>query len=208
MGEHNSFRNPFSLALTGGIACGKSTVAAMLQALGLVRIDSDQIARDVVEPGTVGLEQVVERFGNQVLLPDGRLDRRALGAIVFASTSARRDLEKLLHPLIWERMAHHMESAQRECRETVFEIPLLFENNHQDRFSTVWVVACEPDVQLARLRERDGWSQPEAEARLASQMSVGEKASKATYVLYNNDDSESLKAQVLSGLKTWRGGRQ
>lgn len=199
--------NLYSLALTGGIACGKSTVGVMLEAMGLTRVDSDQIAREVVRSGTPGLAAIVERFGEEVLLTNGQLNRPALADIVFASTPARRDLERILHPLIWQTMFAEMETASRESRETVFEIPLLFENGNQGRFATVWVVAATPEVQMRRLQVRDGLERQQAEARLASQMSLDEKIQKASYVIRNDGDKASLEAQVRQGLELWRDSR-
>jgi dephospho-CoA kinase len=199
--------NRYCLALTGGIACGKSTVAAMLAQMGLTRVDSDQVARQVVEPGTPGLDGVVKLFGEGLLLADGTLDRRALGQLVFASTDARRQLESLLHPLIWLNLAAEMKAAAQFARETVFEIPLLYENGNQGRFSCVWVVAASTEVQLSRLMERDRWNRVEAESRLASQMSLTEKVRRADFVLVNDGNLPDLEARVRQGLTLWRQSR-
>ena len=199
--------NPFCLALTGGIACGKSTVGAMLAARGLTRIDSDQVARDVVAPGTPGLAEVVFRFGRQLLLPEGGLDRKAIGRQVFADPAARRELEGILHPLIWSVLSAEMWVAAEQQRETVFEIPLLFENRNEGRFSTVWVVTAPREVQLRRLWERDQLEPAEAQARLDAQMSVQEKAARASFVLDNDGDVAALEARVQEGLELWRQGR-
>lgn len=201
------FGNPYSLALTGGIACGKSTVAALLEQSGLLRVDSDQIARQVVAPGTPGLAAIVARFGSEVLQPDGSLDRQAMGRRVFGDAQARRDLERIVHPLIWVSLEESMKNAADQHRETVFEIPLLFENGNEGRFSTVWVVSAEPELQLLRLRERDGLSDAEARARIESQMSVEEKARRAGYVIRNSGHFEDLRAQVARGLAQWRQAR-
>lgn len=200
--------NPYCLALTGGIACGKSTVGLLLQRCGLHRVDSDQVARQVVAPGSPGLERVVARFGSEVLLPDGAMDRRAVGRLVFASSSARRDLEKILHPLIWGVMAAEIRDAGSARRETVFEIPLLYENGNAGRFTTVWVVAASKEVQIQRLQVRDSLTVVEAQARLDSQMSVDEKARRADYVLLNDGDTVALEEQVDRGLSAWRGLRR
>lgn len=199
--------NLYSLALTGGIACGKSTVGAILESLGLVRVDSDQIARDLVRPGTAALEEIVERFGTTVLLADGCLDRPALGRIVFSDSAARKDLERILHPKIWAVMGAHMERAAGLAQETVFEIPLLFENGNEGRFGEVWVVAVTPETQLRRLMARDGVGQEQAQARLDSQMSVQEKARRATFVISNDGDRENLQTQIREGLRRWRESR-
>lgn len=200
--------NPHCLALTGGIACGKSTVGALLSDLGLARVDSDQVARDVVAPGTPGLAGVRRLFGDAVLLTDGSLDRRAVGRLVFSDPSARRALESLLHPLIWERMSEEIATAGALGRETVFEIPLLFENGNAGRFRTVWVVAASRQVQLRRLQLRDGLSLAEAQARLDSQMDVEEKARRADYVIRNDGTAEQLEPAVVQALELWREGRR
>lgn len=199
--------SPYCLALTGGIACGKSTVGEMLEEMGLDRVDSDQVSRLVVAPGSYGLSQVAARFGERVLTPGGELDRRAMAEIVFADPKARQELEAILHPLIWEKMSQSMERAQRERRETVFEIPLLFEKGSQTRFSTVWVVGASPAVQIQRLIKRDGLTKEQAQARLDAQMSVQEKARMADYVLLNDGDHAQLQELVERGVNRWRAWR-
>lgn len=194
----------YCLGLTGGIACGKSTVGALLHSRGLTRIDSDQVARQVVEPGTPGLNSVVEAFGNSVLRSDGRLDRGRLGQIVFEDEASRRRLEGILHPLIWESLVQEMSSAELEARETVFEIPLLFENGNQGRFSWVWVVSVTEEIQFRRLQERDGLTPDQIQARLAAQMSLEEKKRLADFVIVNDGDLRSLEKQVDEGLRGWR----
>lgn len=202
------FGNPYSLALTGGIACGKSTVGALLQKRGLRRVDSDQVARQVVMPKSVGLAAIVDRFGPEVLLADASLDRKAVGRRVFADPEARRDLERIVHPLIWVSLEQAMTDAAEQHLETVFEIPLLFENGNEGRFSTVWVVSSSPEVQLQRLQLRDGLSPEEARLRIDSQMSVEEKARRASYVLHNNGDPVALEEQIEQGLRQWRQARE
>ena len=200
--------SPYCLALTGGIACGKSTVGDLLAARGLARVDSDLIARAVVEPGTPALASIVVEFGSSVLTSDGRLDRASLGKIVFGQESARRRLEAILHPLIWEVMEREMRRAQSELRETVFEIPLLFEKGNQGRFSTIWVVTVSEELQLARLQQRDRLTLEHAKARIAAQMSLEEKSKLADFVITNMGDLQELEAAVDHGLRLWRGGRE
>ncbi len=156
------------LGLTGGIASGKSAVAELLAAHGAVIIDSDVLAREVVAPGTPGLAAVVERFGPGVLRPDGVLDRAALGAVVFADPAARRDLEAIIHPTVRARAAELAAAAPRDA-VVVQMIPLLVETGQQDRFDLVVVVDVEPEVQLARIRQRDGLDEPAALARVRAQ---------------------------------------
>jgi dephospho-CoA kinase len=200
-------RSPYCLALTGGIACGKSTVGAILEQLGLARVDTDLVARQVVLPGSPGLAAVVERFGPQILTPEETMDRREVGRIVFSDAQARRDLEAIIHPLVWQVLAHEMHEADRQHRETVFEIPLLFEKGHQGRFSTVWVVSAQREQSLRRLMTRDGLSREQAEARYDSQLSVAEKARQASFVIHNEGEPEDLERQVQRGLLQWRATR-
>lgn len=194
------------LALTGGIACGKSTVAQLLERAGLRRWDLDQLARQVVLPGTPGYDQVVERFGTAILQSDGQLDRARLAQRVFTSTQDRESLERILHPLIWERLRQSLQedTDSGEAPETVVEIPLLFEKGHQSRFAKVWVVASDPELQLQRLRHRDGLDEAQARARLQSQWPIERKAALADWVIWNNGSLEELNSQVDRGLQAWR----
>jgi dephospho-CoA kinase len=142
------------IGLTGGIASGKSTVAAILADLGAVIIDSDQLAREVVEPGTDGLERIRDRFGDAVIGSDGRLDRPALGRIVFGDATARSDLEAIIHPAV-RRRAAELEAAADPDAVVVQMIPLLVETGQAGRFDAVIVVDVPPDVQRERLIARN-----------------------------------------------------
>lgn len=182
------------VALTGGIASGKSLVAAELARLGAVVIDADVLAREVVEPGTPGLAAVVERFGPEVLDGD-RLDRTRLGTLVFADAAARRDLERIIHPAVRARAAE-LERAAPPDAVVVHVIPLLVETGQQDDFDRVVVVDADPDTQLARLRSRDGMSEEAARARLAAQASGEERRMAADIVLSNRGSVSDLHAQI------------
>ena len=182
------------VALTGGIASGKSLVAAELARLGAVVIDADVLAREVVEPGTPGLAAVVERFGPEVLDGD-RLDRTRLGTLVFADAAARRDLERIIHPAVRARAAE-LERAAPPDAVVVHVIPLLVETGQQDDFDRVVVVDADPDTQLARLRSRDGMSEEAARARLAAQASGEERRMAADIVLSNQGSVSGLHAQI------------
>lgn len=178
------------VGLTGGIASGKSVVAAELTRLGAVVIDADVLAREVVEPGTPGLAAVVDRFGTEVLDAD-RLDRARLGAIVFADPTARRDLERIIHPAVRARAAE-LEQAAAPDAVVVHVIPLLVETGQQDDFDRVVVVDADPDTQLARLRTRDGLSEEAGRARLAAQASREERRAAADVVLANEGAKSDL----------------
>ncbi|HZA02948.1 MAG TPA: dephospho-CoA kinase [Propionibacteriaceae bacterium] len=182
------------VALTGGIASGKSLVAAELARLGAVVIDADVLAREVVEPGTPGLAAVVERFGPEVLDGD-RLDRTRLGTLVFADAAARRDLERIIHPAVRARAAE-LERAAPPDAVVVHVIPLLVETGQQDDFDRVVVVDADPDTQLARLSSRDGMSEEAARARLAAQASGEERRMAADIVLSNQGSVSDLHAQI------------
>ncbi len=183
------------IGLTGGIGSGKSTVADLLEARGAVVIDADLLAREVVEPGTPGLEAVVARFGEGVLLPDGRLDRPALGRLVFADPLARRDLEEIIHPAVRARAAA-LTAAAPAGAVVVQVIPLLVETGQQDAFDIVVVVDVDPAVQLARVRARDGLDQEQARARLSAQSGRDARLQAADVVITNDGDFKRLAEQV------------
>lgn len=184
-----------TIALTGGIGAGKSTVAALLRALGAHVVDADQLARDVVALGTPGHDAVVEAFGDRVLRPDGELDRPALASLVFADAGQRARLEAIVHPLV-EEAAHQQFSAAPSGVPLVYEIPLLVESERiHDDWLAVIVVDAADDVRLARLTAR-GLSQDEARRRMAAQASRAARLARADYVLDNNGSPEELAGQV------------
>jgi dephospho-CoA kinase len=170
-------------ALTGGIATGKSYCLQRFAALGVPIVDADRLARDAVEPGSQGLAAVVHRFGRAVLRPDGSLDRPALGRIVFADTTARADLEAIVHPEVYHRIRRWFASLAPGTRLAIADIPLLFETGHQHEFDKVIVVACDPGEQLRRLMVRDHLTSAEAKARLAAQWPIDVKVARADHVI-------------------------
>ena len=170
--------------LTGGIASGKSTVAARFRARGLPVLDADRIAREVVEPGTSGLSAIVEAFGAGVLAPDGSLDRKVLAAVVFADPAQRRRLDALVHPRIAARTAQlAAELEARGERLACYEAALLVENGLAEAFRPLVVVALPEAQQLERARLRDGSTEAEARARLASQRPLADKLALADVVI-------------------------
>jgi dephospho-CoA kinase len=183
------------VALTGGVAAGKSTVAAVLEELGAVVIDSDRLAREVVEPGTPGLAAVVEEFGEQVLAEDGSLDRPALGAVVFADPARRRRLEEILHPLI-RRRSLELAAAVPPGTLVVHDIPLLVETGQAGDFDEVLVVDVPVGTQVERMVAERGWSREDAEARVAAQASREERLAAATHVVDNTGTREDLRDRV------------
>lgn len=183
------------VGLTGGIASGKSTVAAMLVDLGAVLIDGDALAREVVARGTPGLAQVVAAFGEGILTPEGDLDRPALGRIVFAEEEARRRLEAITHPLIFQRYAE-LEAAAPPGALVVHDIPLLAESGRADTFDAVVVVDVPVEVQVERMIRDRGWTREEAESRIAAQARREDRLAIATHVIDNTGSIEDLEARV------------
>jgi dephospho-CoA kinase len=194
-----SARRKFLLVgLTGGIATGKSTVSNMLRGLGAEIIDADLVARQVVEPGQPAWREIVEEFGRDVLSPDGTLDRKKLGAIVFADPDRRKRLEAITHPAIRARVKARVdELAARGFAGIVFyDAAILIEAlGHQD-MDRIVVVMTDEATQVARLRGRDGTDDAEGRRKIASQMPLAEKAKLADHVIDNSGDREATAEQV------------
>ena len=173
--------------LTGGIASGKSTVAAWLRTAGVALVDADEVAREVVAPGTAGLRLVVEAFGPDVLTPGGALDRKRLASIVFANAKARETLSAITHPLIAERTAERVRELASRAEPLVgYEAALLVEIGAADAYRPLVVCACPEPIQVARLRVRDGLTESEAWARVRSQKPLAEKVAAADHVIDTN----------------------
>ncbi len=187
---------PFRVGLTGGIASGKSTAAKFFGALGVPILDSDQIAREVVEPGQPPLERLVERFGPKILTADGHLDRPALRDIVFSDPKARTDLEALTHPAIGAAM--EARSAAAGGPYQVLVIPLLVEKNLSAHVDRVLVVDCEEELQMRRLRDRDGSTPAQVLAILKAQAPRAARLKAADDVIHNDTDMSTLREQVTS----------
>ncbi|MGH8265507.1 MAG: dephospho-CoA kinase [Steroidobacteraceae bacterium] len=183
-------RPPLRIGLTGGIASGKSAVANAFRSLGVPVIDTDEIARQVVEPNTPGLAAVAATFGPSVLGPDGRLDRRRLRAVVFHNAAERRRLEEILHPRIRVRMNEL--SAESGGPYQILVIPLLVETGLKPSVDRVLVVDCPPAVQIERLMRRDGSTEQEARSMLAAQTSRNERLAQADDVIANDSDVAAL----------------
>jgi dephospho-CoA kinase len=183
------------IGLTGGVASGKSTVAAILRDLGAVVIDADQLAREVVAPGTPGLAQVVAHFGTGVLGPARALDRAALADIVFADVAERRVLEAIVHPLV-RSLAREIEIAAGPEAIVVHEIPLLVETGQQDSFDAVIVVDVPRETQIQRLMTHRGLTHDEAESRITAQATREERWAAATYLIENTGTHEDLRRRV------------
>lgn len=186
----------YRVGLTGGIASGKSTAAKFFGALGVPILDSDQVAREVVEPGQPPLERLVERFGRSILTPDGHLDRPALRDIVFSDPRARADLEALTHPAIGAAM--EARSAAAGGPYQVLVIPLLVEKNLRSNVDRVLVIDCDQELQLRRLQARDGGSLDQARAILNAQASRAVRLKAADDVIRNDADIVAVRNQVAS----------
>jgi dephospho-CoA kinase len=182
----------FVCGLTGGIAAGKSVVARRLAERGAAHVDADALAREVVEPGSAGLRAVVDRFGFDVLQPDGSLDRAALGALVFADPAARRDLEGITHPAVHDLSTRRMADAVAEdpARVVVYDVPLLIESRGTDGFDVIVVVHAPREVRLRRLVELRGMSDEEARRRVDAQADDRTRLAVADVVV---DSSGSLE---------------
>lgn len=185
------------VALTGGIATGKSYIRARLAELSAATIDADVVARDVVAPGQPALAAIVARFGPVVLTPRGDLDRRALGAVVFQDDGARRALEAIVHPAVYAAIAEWLEASAAAGRAlAVADIPLLYETGREGDFDRVIVAACSPDEQVRRVVARDKISEGEARQRLAAQWPIERKTARADFVIDTSGSFEETDRQV------------
>jgi dephospho-CoA kinase len=183
------------VGLTGGVASGKSTVSGILVELGAVVIDADKLAREVVEKGTPGLEQVVAAFGPEVLTADGHLDRAKVGSIVFNDEAKRKTLEGIVHPLVFERYAE-LEASVPQDGIVVHDIPLLAESGRADGFDAVIVVETPAETRVERMLRDRGWTREDAESRIAAQATPEQRRAIATYVVENTGSRDDLRARV------------
>jgi dephospho-CoA kinase len=185
------------LGLTGGIASGKSTVAAILRRLGAAIINADELSREVVQPGQEAWKEIVDTFGPAILQEDKTLDRRKLRKIVFDNPEARKKLEAIIHPRVRALAERKIsELAATGSSIIVYEVPLLFEAQIHLWLRPVILVACDVETQKKRLLERDRLTEAEAQQHLDAQMSLEDKRKLADYVIENNGDLEELERQV------------
>lgn len=185
------------VGLTGGIGCGKSTVAKLLADRGAVWIDADRIAREVVEPGTDGYGEVVKAFGEEILNPDGSIDRPALGRIVFGDDRQRKRLEGIVHPRVGVRILQDVQTHRDTDHVVVLDVPLLMEvrEGSASLADVIVVVAASEDVALERLEQR-GLPREDAKARMAAQASLEEKIAAADHVVWNDGSLDELEKKV------------
>ena len=188
------------IALTGGIACGKSLFAKFLRELGIQALDADDVVHELEAPGGAAVAPIVARFGHDVLAPDGGIDRTALAECVFSDPASRADLEAILFPLVRARFARE----SRACRGqiTIHIIPLLFESHWEADYDILLCIASPVDQQIDRMMTSRGYSRAHAEARLAAQWPVSEKAARCHYTVMNDSTPEHLRDEALQ-LVSW-----
>ncbi len=190
---------PLLLGLTGNIACGKSTVLRQLAILGAATIDADEVYHDLIVPDAPLWHALRDRFGDAVIAPDGRVDRRALGALVFADPVALADLDRLTHPTVWAEVRRRL--AKVEAPVIAVDAVKLVESGFAAECDRVWVVICRGEQQVARLMARNGLSRLEAEQRVAAQPPMAAKLACADLVIDNSGTIEATEGQVEEG---WR----
>ena len=194
--NRNTHRKATVIGLTGGIACGKSTISRYLQEKGIPVIDGDVVARQIVEPDTVGLQRIVDTFGKEFLQNDGTLNRGMLGALVFADHEALDQLNGITKPLLLESFQKQIEELQHHS-VIVLDVALLLEDEaYRNLVDTVWLVTVTPEQQLERLMLRNGYSEAEARNRIASQMSDEARRQYADIIIDNNGTKEETIRQV------------
>ncbi|MEO1132558.1 MAG: dephospho-CoA kinase [Cyanobacteria bacterium J06639_1] len=189
------------IGVTGGIGTGKSTVAEVLQEMGVVIADADRLARDAVASGSPVLAAIRDRFGAEVFTTEEALNRRALGDIIFTHPEERQWLETQIHPYVRQKLVEF--ARDRENTEAIaLVVPLLFEAGMTDLVSEVWVVTCSPERQRERLRQRDGLTDEAIAARIASQWPLSDKVKRADVVIENDGDLDELRSRVDRALRS------
>ena len=187
----------YKIGLTGGIASGKSTVVSMLRQYGAAIIDCDIIARDVVLPGSKGLQAVVRAFGPQALLSDGTMNRAYIGSVVFTNPAKKQELEEILFPLIRQEIRTKITQLEKAREAVAFlDMPLLFEVKYQSYVNEVWLVYVDAVTQLARLMARNGYTKDEALARIRSQFPIDKKRALSQVIVDNTASLEKTEEQV------------
>jgi len=193
-----------TIALTGGIACGKSTVSGMLSDLGASVIDADQISRSLTAPGGLALPAIRAAFGEGVFNADGTLDRTALSALVFHDKAAIEKLNLIIHPLVKQQMENQLAECRKQgARVVVLDVPLLFEANMQHMGDLVACVTAPQEVQIARMQSRNGYTREEAFSRIRNQMPVSEKARLSDIVIDTDKPLPALQKDVERLYQGW-----
>ena len=184
------------VALTGGIATGKSYVSTKLREAGVPVVDADTLAREVVAPGTPALAAIRKRFGPDAVRADGTMDRVRIGHLVFRDKRARQDLEGIVHPAVIKAIEEFFDKLPKRTPFAVADIPLLYETGRQAQFDSVIVVACPREMQLERVLARDRLTKEDAERRLAAQLPIDEKVKKANHVIRTDAGFDSTDEQI------------
>lgn len=193
----------YKIGLTGGIASGKSTVLRWLQKKGVPYIDADVVAREVVEPGTPGLQELVHAFGPNTVLEDGTLHRAYIGSLVFSDPKALETINSILQPHIRHRIQELTEKWEAKGKQAViYDIPLMFETDWHTKMDEIWLVYVNPETQLERLMKRNAYSEQEALDRIRSQMSLDDKRALSTVVIDNSGTMKQLEKQLRKLWKT------
>lgn len=195
--RHLGFALVQLIGLTGGIGSGKSTVSALLARLGAVVIDADGITRDLQKPGTPVFEQMVDRFGEVIVAPDGALDRQAVATIVFSDAAALADLGRIVHPPVGAEIARRIEQEAATDHLVILDVPLLVESGRDDMSGLV-VVDLDPEIAVRRLVERRGMREDDVRARMAAQASRADRLARADIVIDNSGSIEDLEAAVMA----------
>jgi dephospho-CoA kinase len=193
----------FGIGLTGGIACGKTTVANILKAKGFIVIDADELSRDAVKQNTKGLAKIVEQFGGSVLSENGDLNREYLAQIIFNDSSKRKLIESILHPIIQELLENRLLKYKLAQQPKIwfYEASLLYETGRDQDFRQIWVVSCPKPTQIARLALRDKKSRDTAQRIISSQMSLDQKVQKADIHIETSSKLEELEIKILQALE-------
>lgn len=184
------------IGLTGGIASGKSTVTNFFREFAIPVIDSDIVAREVVEPGKEAWAQIVEHFGDEILLPNKEIDRKKLSKIIFNDQQKREVLNNITHPIIISEIMTRAKELHLTNKNVVIDIPLLFESKREELFDLIIVVYVNKEIQLQRLMRRDNIAENEAITKIKAQLDLEEKKKKADIVIYNEKSLEDTREQV------------
>lgn len=191
---------PHLIALTGGIGCGKSATSQIFEDLGAAIVEADDLARQAVIPGSSGLTQIVEHFGSRILLPDGTLDRSQMAEVIFNNQAKRRELEKIVHPIVRSLLLEHLvtiKTTSPEVRLIIYSVPLLFETgSSEDDFDGIISVSCSKEIAMERIIKRDKIDRSFALKKISSQLPVEEKNKRADFVIVNETTLEDLRAQI------------
>lgn len=191
------------IGLTGGIASGKSTVAAILRSRGFSVVDADELARRAVTKDSVGLKSIVKKFGSEILTKDGEMNRTLVGQKVFADKKALLDLENIVHPIVRDLAEEERQKLKKQNAEIAFyDVPLLFEKKMEKNFDAILLVVAEESHQVERIKKRDSLSEEEIFRRLGAQIPLKDKINKADFIIHNTGSLDDLSVQTEIFLKS------